>query len=96
MEGLSAVPGMGQVAGVLPGGVPSVVDRQSRRLYVGNIPAGITETEIQEFFNTAMIAAKAASRFASPHPYNLRSDEVLLNPLNFMHFLMWDYMLSCF
>ena len=61
------MPGMAslaQVAGVLPVGATSV-DRQSRRLYVGNIPTGITETEIQEFFNTAMVTAKAVTRFAS-------------------------------
>lgn len=65
MEGLAGVAGITQVAGVPGVGVPSGVDRQSRRLYVGNIPTGITETEIQEFFNTAMVAAKAVSRFES-------------------------------
>lgn len=55
INGLTAV-------GMMPVGVPSV-DRQSRRLYVGNIPAGISETEMQEFFNTAMHAAKAITRF---------------------------------
>jgi len=67
MEGLT-IPGMAtlaQVAGVLPVGAPSV-DRQSRRLYVGNIPTGITETEIQDFFNTAMTTAKAVPRAGNP------------------------------
>lgn len=57
--------GMAGVAGGV-GGVPLVptgVDRQSRRLYVGNIPTGITEAEIQDFFNTAMVAAKACARY---------------------------------
>jgi hypothetical protein len=64
MDGLAGVPGIVTVAGVLPVGA-TPVDRQSRRLYVGNIPTGITETEIQDFFNTAMVAAKAVPRFAS-------------------------------
>ena len=63
MAGVSGMAGLVQVAGMSPVGAPSV-DRQSRRLYVGNIPTGITETEIQEFFNTAMVAAKAVARFA--------------------------------
>jgi len=29
--------------------------RQARRLYIGNIPAGITEQELMDFFNTAMV-----------------------------------------
>jgi len=33
--------------------------RQARRLYVGNIPQGVTEIELAEFFNTAMFAAGA-------------------------------------
>lgn len=33
---------------------------------MGNIPAGITETEMQEFFNTAMVAAKAVQRAGNP------------------------------
>jgi len=33
--------------------------RQARRLYVGNIPQGVTEIELAEFFNTAMFTAGA-------------------------------------
>jgi len=32
--------------------------RQTRRLYIGNIPIGVTDREIAEFFNTAMLTAK--------------------------------------
>jgi splicing factor U2AF subunit len=66
MEGMMAgVVGVAGVGGVVPA-VPAGVDRQSRRLYVGNIPVGITEAEIQDFFNTAMVAAKACARPGNP------------------------------
>jgi len=32
-------------------------NRQARRLYVGNIPASVSDVEIAEFFNTAMFTA---------------------------------------
>ncbi|KAI0226343.1 hypothetical protein L0F63_003005 [Massospora cicadina] len=40
--------------------------RQTRRLYVGNIPYAITEPEIAEFFNTAMIQLKLAGSGKNP------------------------------
>jgi len=56
-------PMMGLSMGI---GMPSPADRQSRRLYVGNIPAGIQEAEIQDFFNTAMVAAKSVNKPGAP------------------------------
>jgi len=43
-------------APIIPGTNPHQV-RQAKRLYVGNIPPGITEGELSDFFNTAMYAA---------------------------------------
>lgn len=40
--------------------------RQTRRLYVGNIPYAITEPEIAEFFNTAMIQLKLSGGPKNP------------------------------
>ncbi|KAJ9076851.1 hypothetical protein DSO57_1022294 [Entomophthora muscae] len=40
--------------------------RQTRRLYVGNIPYAITEAEIAEFFNTAMIQLKLSGGGRNP------------------------------
>jgi splicing factor U2AF 65 kDa subunit len=57
--------GPGRVGGMQPppfappgaGGQPSSADRQHRRLYVGNIPPGISESELMEFFDSAMVSA---------------------------------------
>jgi len=40
--------------------------RQARRLYVGNVPANVTEEELAEFFNAAMITAKASKKAGDP------------------------------
>ncbi|KAI9297383.1 hypothetical protein K502DRAFT_300915 [Neoconidiobolus thromboides FSU 785] len=40
--------------------------RQQRRIYVGNIPLAITEPEIAEFFNTAMIQLRLAKEAGNP------------------------------
>ena len=34
----------------------------SRRVYVGNLPHGVTDQEIREFFNATMIAAQDVNR----------------------------------
>jgi splicing factor U2AF subunit len=39
----------------------ALLARQARRLYIGNIPPGVSEGEIAEFFNTAMETAKIAT-----------------------------------
>lgn len=61
--GVSLIPG---AMPLIPGMPNPNADRQSKRLYVGNIPAGITELEIQEFFNAAMITAKATTKPGPP------------------------------
>lgn len=40
--------------------------RQSRRLYIGNLPANINEQQLAEFFNTAMITAKVTQKAGNP------------------------------
>jgi splicing factor U2AF subunit len=51
----SAVPVMG-----------STITRQARRLYVGNIPFGVTEEEMMEFFNAQMHLSGLAQAQGSP------------------------------
>ncbi|KAJ3093776.1 hypothetical protein HDU96_002031 [Phlyctochytrium bullatum] len=43
------------------GALPSSIARQARRLYVGNIPYGITEETLIRFFNDKMIALNIGS-----------------------------------
>eukprot|EP00794_Sanderia_malayensis_P008913 gene8913-9865_t len=66
----------GQVAITTPvagGAVPAValpqgaqMTRQARRLYVGNIPFGITEELMVDFFNAKMIEAKISTQPGNP------------------------------
>merc|ERR1712166_1411524 len=55
-----------------PGGLPphlhqqSQINRQARRLYVGNIPYGISELEMMQFFNEQMAIAKLAMEDGEP------------------------------
>jgi splicing factor U2AF subunit len=50
-----------------PGGVVgSTITRQSRRLYVGNIPFGVTEEEMMDFFNQQMILTGLAQAAGNP------------------------------
>ncbi|XP_045592873.2 splicing factor U2AF 50 kDa subunit isoform X1 [Procambarus clarkii] len=46
--------------------VGSTITRQARRLYVGNIPFGVTEEEIMEFFNQQMHLAGLAQAAGNP------------------------------
>ncbi|XP_043216425.1 splicing factor U2AF 50 kDa subunit-like [Amphibalanus amphitrite] len=46
--------------------VGSSVTRQARRLYVGNIPFGVTEEEMMEFFNQQMHLSGLAQAAGSP------------------------------
>ncbi|XP_068235077.1 splicing factor U2AF 50 kDa subunit-like isoform X1 [Palaemon carinicauda] len=63
----AAVPSLPEVAQVAP--VPvvgSTITRQARRLYVGNIPFGVTEEEMMEFFNQQMHLAGLAQAAGNP------------------------------
>jgi splicing factor U2AF subunit len=40
--------------------------RQTRRIYIGQLPANVSETELAEFFNTAMMTAGVTSTKAPP------------------------------
>jgi len=46
--------------------VGSTITRQARRLYVGNIPFGVTEEEMMEFFNQQMHLVGLAQAAGSP------------------------------
>lgn len=46
--------------------VGSTITRQARRLYVGNIPFGVTEEEMMEFFNQQMHLTGLAQAAGSP------------------------------
>lgn len=46
--------------------VGSTITRQARRLYVGNIPFGVTEEEMMEFFNQQMHLAGLAQAAGNP------------------------------
>ncbi|XP_076063721.1 U2 small nuclear riboprotein auxiliary factor 50 isoform X2 [Oratosquilla oratoria] len=64
------VPEVSQVPPV-PQAVPvpvvgSTITRQARRLYVGNIPFGVTEEEMMEFFNQQMHLAGLAQAAGNP------------------------------
>lgn len=64
----SVVPSMPEVAN-MPQPVPvvgSTITRQARRLYVGNIPFGVTEEEMMEFFNQQMHLAGLAQAAGNP------------------------------
>jgi splicing factor U2AF subunit len=43
-----------------------MTSRQARRIYIGNLPPQVTETELAEFFNTAMMTAKVSATAAPP------------------------------
>lgn len=64
----AVVPTVPEVASV-PQPVPvvgSTITRQARRLYVGNIPFGVTEEEMMEFFNQQMHLAGLAQAAGNP------------------------------
>lgn len=64
----SVVPSMPEVT-TMPQPVPvvgSTITRQARRLYVGNIPFGVTEEEMMEFFNQQMHLAGLAQAAGNP------------------------------
>ena len=64
----AVVPSMPEVAN-MPQPVPvvgSTITRQARRLYVGNIPFGVTEEEMMEFFNQQMHLAGLAQAAGNP------------------------------
>lgn len=77
---LIAPPSAGQMmSSVVPSSVPEVasvpqpvpvvgstITRQARRLYVGNIPFGVTEEEMMEFFNQQMHLAGLAQAAGNP------------------------------
>ncbi|VVC26080.1 U2 snRNP auxilliary factor, large subunit, splicing factor,RNA recognition motif domain [Cinara cedri] len=46
--------------------IGSTITRQARRLYVGNIPFGVTEDEMMEFFNQQMHLSGLAQAAGSP------------------------------
>lgn len=46
--------------------VGSTITRQARRLYVGNIPFGVTEEEMMEYFNQQMHLSGLAQAAGSP------------------------------
>ena len=46
--------------------VGSTITRQARRLYVGNIPFGVTEEEMMEFFNQQMHLSGLAQAAGNP------------------------------
>ena len=46
--------------------VGSTITRQARRLYVGNIPFGVTEDEMMEFFNQQMHLSGLAQAVGNP------------------------------
>ncbi|XP_017488992.1 PREDICTED: splicing factor U2AF 50 kDa subunit-like [Rhagoletis zephyria] len=59
----NAVPEIPQAAVPVVG---STITRQARRLYVGNIPFGVTEEEMMEFFNQQMHLTGLAQAAGSP------------------------------
>ncbi|XP_067639699.1 splicing factor U2AF 50 kDa subunit-like [Eurosta solidaginis] len=59
----NAVPEIPQAAVPVVG---STITRQARRLYVGNIPFGVTEDEMMEFFNQQMHLTGLAQAAGSP------------------------------
>nr|XP_053643381.1 splicing factor U2AF 50 kDa subunit-like isoform X2 [Cherax quadricarinatus] len=65
---VAVVPSVPEVTNV-PQPVPvvgSTITRQARRLYVGNIPFGVTEEEMMEFFNQQMHLAGLAQAAGNP------------------------------
>lgn len=46
--------------------VGSTITRQARRLYVGNIPFGVTEEEMMEYFNQQMHLSGLAQAAGNP------------------------------
>lgn len=65
----TVVPSMPEAVAAVPQPVPvvgSTITRQARRLYVGNIPFGVTEEEMMEFFNQQMHLAGLAQAAGNP------------------------------
>lgn len=65
----TVVPSMPEAVATVPQPVPvvgSTITRQARRLYVGNIPFGVTEEEMMEFFNQQMHLAGLAQAAGNP------------------------------
>jgi hypothetical protein len=92
-QALAAVAAAGGLSAISVGGVVPSVDRQSRRLYVGNIPAGITENEMMEFFNTAMITAKAVARFVFFYYYFISIMVPVLFIIRYLYFRFLSFYL---
>ena len=64
-------PALGEAIAPLPVPPPpqpaaSQMTRQARRLYVGNIPFGITEDAMVKFFNEKMVESKLCSAPGNP------------------------------
>eukprot|EP01104_Vermistella_antarctica_P013183 TRINITY_DN3961_c0_g1_i4.p1 TRINITY_DN3961_c0_g1~~TRINITY_DN3961_c0_g1_i4.p1 ORF type:complete len:546 (-),score=87.76 TRINITY_DN3961_c0_g1_i4:238-1785(-) len=61
------MPGMmGHPGGLLAQAQQSTQDRQAKRLYVGNLPRGITSMEMSAFFNAAMNQSEAVPGVNEP------------------------------
>jgi len=60
------VQGPGAAEQLTPMGPPSQATRQSRRLYVGNIPFGVTEPEMKDFFNRQMQKQRMTTQPGEP------------------------------
>ena len=52
--------------GIEIGQVTKLVTRQARRLYVGNIPFGVSEEEMMDFFNQQMHLSGLAQAEGNP------------------------------
>lgn len=71
---VSCVPAAGQIPANIVADTPqaavpvvgSTITRQARRLYVGNIPFGVTEEEMMEFFNQQMHLSGLAQAAGNP------------------------------
>ncbi|KAI9229489.1 MAG: U2 small nuclear ribo protein auxiliary factor 50 [Piptocephalis tieghemiana] len=57
----------------MSGGVGGGAPRQARRLYLGNIPVGTSQTTLASFLDSALQEMKASSRGSEPHPEGLSS-----------------------
>ena len=67
--GISPASSGAVVGGAAAAAVPvvgSTITRQARRLYVGNMPFGVTEEEVMEFFNQQMHLAGLAQAAGNP------------------------------
>lgn len=77
--------------------VGSTITRQARRLYVGNIPFGVTEEEMMEFFNQQMHLSGLAQAAGNPVlacQINLDKNFAFLE-VNILIIYLFIYLFAC-